>query len=194
MEDKNAALLKLLTVAKRSTRLSEQLLDLARLNAAIKAPVRSKADLSELVQHVAQEFEISAVQNQRSIFLDVHSCSMKCNVDEIGILLRNLLDNAMRYTAEHGNIIVRCGYVSNDMGKVYLEVLDDGPGVDPAEQRAIFERFYRARQTPIRGSGIGLSLVAGIAELHDAIIETGTGLNDQGLKIRIVFPLSLIHI
>lgn len=191
IEDKNSALRKLLTVARRSTRLSEQLLDLARLNAAINAPLRSQADLSELVQHVVQEFEISAIQNKRSLFLDIHPCLIKCNVDEIGILLRNLLDNAMRYTPENGNIIVRCGYVSNDAGKVYLEVLDDGPGVDPAEYQAIFERFYRARETPIRGSGIGLSLVAGIAELHDATIETSTGLHDRGLKIRIVFPVGV---
>ncbi|RMX06754.1 HAMP domain-containing protein [Pseudothauera nasutitermitis] len=192
-QDKDAALRKLLVVAKRSTRLSEQLLDLASINAGAKAPKHVPADLSKLVQHVAQEFEVYASLNQRSLFLDVHACKISCDIDEIGILLRNLMHNAMRYTSEGGNVLVRCGYLTPQGSEptqpmVYLEVADDGPGV-PAEQReAIFERFHRVAGTPVRGSGIGLSLVAGIAESHNATIHTGTGLEDRGLMVRVIFP------
>ncbi|GAA5236249.1 ATP-binding protein [Verticiella sediminum] len=191
-EDKDAALRKLLVVARRSTRLSEQLLDLASINAGAKAPKHVPADLSKLVQHVAQEFEVYASLNQRSLFLDVHACTISCDIDEIGILLRNLMHNAMRYTTEGGNVLVRCGYQAREGREpapmVYLEVADDGPGVPAQEREAIFERFHRVAGTPVRGSGIGLSLVAGIAESHSATIQTGTGLQARGLMVRVVFP------
>ncbi|MCU4118963.1 sensor histidine kinase [Variovorax sp. N23] len=191
-QDKDVALRKLLVVARRSTRLSEQLLDLASINAGAKAPKHTPADLSKLVQHVAQEFEVYADLNQRSLFLDVHPCTILCDIDEIGILLRNLMHNAMRYTAEGGNVLVRCGYQATEGSElarmVYLEVSDDGPGVPAEEREAIFERFHRVAGTPVRGSGIGLSLVANIAESHNATVQTETGLEDRGLMVRVVFP------
>jgi len=190
-QEKDAALRKLLVVARRSTRLSEQLLDQARINAGGKAPRHTSADLSELVQHVADEFEVHASQNQRSLFLDMSSCMIQCDIDEIGILLRNLLHNAMRYTPEGGNVLVRCGCMpaAADGGRtVFLEVADDGPGVPAAERDAIFERFHRGVGMPVSGSGIGLSLVASIARSHNATIQTGTGLEERGFMVRVVFP------
>jgi signal transduction histidine kinase len=190
-QDKDVALKKLLVVARRSTRLSEQLLDLASINAGAKAPKHVPADLSKLVQHVAQEFEVYASLNQRSLFLDVHACTILCDIDEIGILLRNLMHNAMRYTTEGGHVLVRCGYQppegSASTRIVYLEVSDNGPGVPVEEREAIFVRFHRVAGTPVRGSGIGLSLVAGIADSHNATIQTDTGLEDRGLMVRVVF-------
>jgi signal transduction histidine kinase len=190
--DKDVALARLLVVARRSTRLAEQLLDLARLNAGTKAPQHTDADLSELVRHVAQEFEVVASHNRRSLRLEVEPCVIRCNIDEIGILLRNLLDNALRYTAEGGNVLVRCGYQTRpDLRRkpaVYLEVADDGLGVPLEQREAIFERFHRVAGTLVSGSGIGLSLVAGIALLHKATIQTDTGLDKRGLLVRVVFP------
>ncbi|CAM3729945.1 sensor histidine kinase [Bordetella tumulicola] len=192
LKGKDAALKKLLVVAERSTRLSEQLLDLARINAGTKAPKRAHADLRKLVEHVAQEVEVYASQNRRSLYLDVRSCIIECDIDEIGILLRNLLHNAMRYTSDEGVVLVCCGYVADAKPgmtpDVYLEVSDDGPGVAAAEREAIFERFYRAAGTKVRGSGIGLSLVASIAKSHNASIKVDTGLDGRGLTVRVVFP------
>jgi signal transduction histidine kinase len=115
-----------------------------------------------------------------------------CDIDEIGILLRNLIDNALRYTVKGGRVCVSCGFqetaISELNHSVYLEVADDGPGVPPSEYEAIYERFHRVVGTPTRGSGIGLSLVAGIAQLHQASIETSVGLDGLGLAVRVVFP------
>lgn len=192
LQEKDAALRKLLLVAKRSTRLSEQLLDLASINAGAKAPKRVLADLNKLVQHVSQEFEVYASLNQRSLYLDVHACRISCDIDEIGILLRNLMHNAVRYTRDGGNVLVRCGYrvveEAQVMPTAFLEVSDDGPGVPVEERETIFMRFHRVAGTPVRGSGIGLSLVASIAESHGALIQTGTGLEGRGLMVRVVFP------
>ncbi|AVQ81892.1 MULTISPECIES: sensor histidine kinase [unclassified Variovorax] len=190
--DKDLALTKLLRVAQSSSRLSEQLLDLARLNAGANAPQHTPEDLGDLVLHVARDFDTHALQHERSLLLEIGRCTIRCNVDEIGILLRNLIDNALRYTSKGGRVRVGCGYQRDaDPGqapKAYLDVADDGPGVPPPERQAIFERFHRAAGTSARGSGIGLSLVAGIAQSHHATIETGNGLDGRGFAVRIVFP------
>jgi signal transduction histidine kinase len=190
LESKDAALVKLLAVAERSTRLSDQLLDLARMDAGVHAPQKSAADLSELITHVSQEFDMQAQQQRRSIILALTPCPIECDVDEIGILLRNLLDNALRYTPEGGRVKISCGY-HEEAGRrrVCLEVADDGPGVPEAEQQAIFRRFHRIAGNGGRGSGIGLSLVAGIAQLHEAVIQTGAGLDGKGFSVRILFPV-----
>jgi signal transduction histidine kinase len=194
LEEKDAALRKLQAVAERSTRLSEQLLDLARLNAGAHsprhAPTQPAADLDALVRHVANEFEVVAEQRDRHIVLATEPCRIACDVDEIGILLRNLLDNALRYTEAGGTVCIGCG--TREAGgaqQVFLEVADDGPGVPEAEREAIFKRFHRLAGSGGRGSGIGLSLVAGIAELHGARIETCDGLQGRGFCVRIVFPV-----
>jgi len=190
LEAKDAALVKLLAVAQRSNRLSDQLLDLARLDAGVNASHQGVADLSELLVYVAHEFDIHAQQNGRSISLAPEPCSIACNVDEIGILLRNLIDNALRYTTPGGRVRVSCGYdKSAQQEHVFLEVADDGPGVPKSEHAQIFERFHRVAGSGGRGSGIGLSLVAGIAQLHNAVIETGTGLDDRGFRVRVRFPM-----
>ena len=188
--EKDAALIKLLAVAERSTRLSDQLLDLARMDAGVHGPQKSLADLSELILHVSQEFDMQAQQQRRAIILALTPCPIQCDVDEIGILLRNLLDNALRYTTEGGRVKLSCGY-RHDAGleRVCLEVADDGPGVPEAEHEAIFRRFHRVAGNGGRGSGIGLSLVAGIAQLHEATIETGIGLDGRGFNVRVLFPL-----
>jgi signal transduction histidine kinase len=190
--DKDVALTKLLRVAQSSSRLSEQLLDLARLNASANAPQHMRADLSDLILHVTRDFDTHALQQERSILLDIHKCTIHCNIDEMGILLRNLIDNALRYTPKGGRVRVSCGHEpavgQEETHRVYLEVADDGPGVPLSERKAIFERFHRAAGTSTRGSGIGLSLVAGIAQLHHATIETGDGLEGRGFAIRVMFP------
>lgn len=187
--DKDAALHKLLAVAERSTRLSEQLLDLARLNAGEHAPRRESADLSVLVLHVAQEFEVFAQNQARTLALDLSPAPLKCNIDEVGILLRNLVDNALRYTPPHGRVLMRCASEEQPGGvAAWVEVLDDGPGVPADEREAIFRRFHRLPGNGGRGSGIGLSLVAGIARLHGAHIVTGTGIDGRGFGVRVRFP------
>lgn len=189
-EEKNAALSKLQVAVQRSSRLSEQLLDLARLEAGARAPRRDLHDLDEIVRHVASEFEVTAHLHHRSIELAIEPCRIHCEMDEVGILVRNLLDNALRYTFTGGTVRIHCGYCGSDDARwAFIEVADDGPGVPAEEQSAIFERFHRATgSSAVRGSGIGLSLVARIASMHRARIETGSGIGNPGLAVRVLFP------
>ena len=70
-----------------------------------------------------------------------------------------------------------------------LRVADNGPGVPASERARIFDRFYRVVGNGGRGSGIGLSLVARIAQLHGAAIEVGEGLDGRGFSVEIRFAL-----
>jgi len=188
-ERKDEALRKLLDIAQRSHRLAEQLLDLARLDAGLHELSVQRVDLLELANHVVSEFAVRAADRGTRLSIDGTSCWVRCDVDELGILIRNLIDNALRHGRADGTVEVTCSQlVRGDGNHPVLEVADDGPGVPGSERAAIFERFYRAKGSVVRGSGIGLSLVARIAELHEATIEAGTGMNGAGLSVRVMFP------
>jgi two-component system sensor histidine kinase TctE len=87
-------------------------------------------------------------------------------------MLKNLLENALRYTPRGGNVTVRVRQVE---GSVYLEVEDNGPGIPEGERQRVFDRFYRILGTNVDGSGLGLAIVREIAEQHDALIRVGNG-------------------
>jgi signal transduction histidine kinase len=186
-DERVQSLTKLLAAVERSGRLSEQLLDLARLEAGDHAPIREEYDLCEIVRHVVSEFELIARRQQRTIEVFAQPCRIQCDVNEIGILVRNLVDNALRYTSPGGTVRVSCG-CDDASAKPFLEIADDGPGVPAADQAVIFERFHRGTSnSAVRGAGIGLSLVARIASMHHAWIETGDGFGNPGLRVRVTF-------
>lgn len=182
---KDASLRQLLAGVERGARLSEQLLDLARLDATRHARPRVPVDLAELITIVLGDFDIVVQQNHQRIVLQIEPTHMMGDVDELGILMRNLLDNATRYGGKGACIEVTCGKDAG--GTARLRIADDGPGVPPEDRERIFDRFYRVAGTDQRGSGIGLSLVARIAQSHGARIEMGPGIGARGLGITVLF-------
>lgn len=189
LDDTRAALGRLITAVERGTRLTQQLLDSARLESNYGRK-HERVDLVRVVKLVADEFDIVAQQRQQIIHIDAQPCFICGDVDELGILLRNLLDNALRYSGEGSRVELLCGTSPSTSG-ITLCVRDNGPGVPDAEQRErIFERFYRADQDHRRGSGIGLSLVRRIAHSHGAELEVTEGLVKRGLCISVHFPLT----
>ena len=104
--------------------------------------------------------------------------------------LTNLLDNAVKYTPSGGLIAVR---VAADGGSVLLTVADSGAGIPAADRKRVLERFVRleeCRSTP--GAGLGLSLVAAVARLHDASLDLTD--NEPGLKVTLRFPPTKVSI
>jgi len=194
LDRKDDALRKVLDVSYRTHRLAEQLLDLARLDAGLHSTGVHYADLLQLARHVTSEFSVLAGGRGVRLVLTGGPALAKCDIDEIGILIRNLVDNAIRHGRECGTVDVHCGHVDRSgERRPILQVSDDGPGVPIEEQKAIFSRFYRSSGATATGSGIGLSLVAGIAELHNATIETGESKAGQGFFVRIVYPSPQIN-
>jgi two-component system sensor histidine kinase TctE len=104
-------------------------------------------------------------------------------------MLKNLLDNAVRYTPSGGIVTVRVQPLSD---AVRLEVEDTGPGIPEAERALVFERFYRVLGTDTDGSGLGLAIVREIVEQHDASLRVGSNPNSHaagapGTRISIEF-------
>ena len=190
LEEARVALDQLVRGVERSARLSQQLLDSARLDVERHAGEQVPIELADIVAVVTHEFETMAAQKNQSITLDTEPGIIRGNVDELGILIRNLLDNALRYAGRNGRVAVRCARAAD---VVRLEVLDDGPGVTESDRERIFDRFYRGvgkgAGNGERGSGIGLSLVLRIARTHGATIATSAGLDGRGFGITVSFPL-----
>jgi two-component system sensor histidine kinase QseC len=104
------------------------------------------------------------------------------------MLIRNLVDNAIRYTPAPGAIAVRCGQQG---GASYLAIADSGPGIPADMEERVFERFFRLAGAQLPGSGLGLSIVQRIAERHGAQVKLGPGLDGAGLNVTVTFPAAV---
>jgi two-component system OmpR family sensor kinase len=182
MQATRAEVAKLQGVASRATRLVEQLLDQARLDSD-DVLAMEVVDLADLIDLVARDFEGAAARKSQRISISTQTCPVLGNVDALGILLGNLLDNAVRYTPPGGHIRLSCGL--HDTTPV-LDISDDGPGIPAAYRSRIYDRFFRVPGRDERGTGIGLALVSRIARLHNAeLVEMPT---QKGFQLIVRFP------
>jgi K+-sensing histidine kinase KdpD len=107
------------------------------------------------------------------------------NADAIPILLRNLVENAMRYTPAGGSIQIALRHAQEH---ALLEISDSGPGIPAAMRERVFERFVRLADASQPGSGLGLSIVRQIAEMHGASISLGDGASAAACAYRFASP------
>ncbi|TVU67477.1 ATP-binding protein [Cobetia crustatorum] len=180
----------------RMTRMVEQLLTLSRLESGTEVP-RVKVDL----EHLAHELErdLGHMAQQRGIVLLLKiapEVTLYSHENGIYVLLRNLLDNALRYTPEGGQVqlVIRVDATA-DKGMtrlVTMEVLDTGPGIPLRERERVFERFVRLAGQKTQGSGLGLSIVRELAERLGAdltLSDSPLGTPQMpGLMARVRFP------
>jgi signal transduction histidine kinase len=156
--------------ADRATRLVEQLLRLARLDPLLSLPAPQPVDLAALAIAVAEDAADVAHRHSQTVttILTDGPLTVSGDQDLLAAALRNLVDNAMRYTPEGGTIVIA---TRHEHGEPVVEVRDSGPGVAPAELPHLVERFYRGRDVTVEGSGLGLAIVRRIGELHGARLE-----------------------
>lgn len=184
--DARAALEQLSQGVERTSRLAQQLLDSARIDASQRGHAYVTVELADVVSLVAREFEGMAARRHQTIVLQTDIAPVRGDLDDLGVLVRNLLDNAVRYSGERGRITVSCR--QREDGRSELSVADNGPGVPLEEREKIFERFFRGSTgNGERGSGIGLSLVERIARAHGATLSVDDGNDGCGLCVRVVF-------
>jgi two-component system OmpR family sensor kinase len=103
----------------------------------------------------------------------------------LGIMLRNLVDNAIRYTPAGGTVEVKTACVDQ---RIALSVTDNGPGISHAERVRVFDRFYRGTGTNTFGCGLGLSIARRVAELHNASIVLADSPSGRGLQATVWLP------
>jgi signal transduction histidine kinase len=179
----------------RLHRLVEDLLDFGRMDSGRKQYRLAPHNAFELVRRTLAEFADQAQANGFRLESDftAHSDHSEpaVQVDEEALrrAVRNLLDNAMKYSAESRTIWINGAVEGN---KVCISVRDQGMGIAPEEQQAIFQKFVRgdaAKQAGIKGTGIGLSMVRQIVEaMHGEIrLESEVGL---GSTFTLVLPLA----
>ena len=171
----------------RATRLVEQLMTLARLDPQYEANhALQKIDLSALLAARLPALRAQAAQQQLRFDATLEPAPCLVHPASFLILLRNLIDNALRYTPAGGRVHLSCQVQQQ---QVCLTIADSGPGIAFDMQTRVFERFFRLSDAGKSGSGLGLSIVKRIAEAHHATIELATGLDGAGLAVRISFPL-----
>ena len=169
----------------RATRLVEQLLTLSRLEAA-DAPPLAALDLAALVQGVVGELAPQALQRQQQITLDAApGCRVRGEATLLAVLVRNLVDNAIRYSPS--GAVVRVA-VAVQGGSVTLQVEDSGPGLAEADVQRLGERFFRVLGSAQPGSGLGWSIVRRIAQVHGAAVQTGRSAALGGLQVAVQWP------
>lgn len=185
--DRSDALLKVTQCVDRSSHVIKQLLTLSRLNQEDTLNDWHELDLHQLVKEILTY--IVPVAFEKSIDIELMAppaiTTVHGNETTLGILIRNIVDNAIRYTPPHGEIKVA---LLNQNNEVILRVTDTGSGIPLELRERVFERFYRILGTKAAGSGLGLAIVSQIAELHHARISLHTPQKGVGLQFDIAFP------
>jgi two-component system, OmpR family, sensor histidine kinase SenX3 len=172
--------------AMRLSRIVADLLDLSRLESG--SDLGERVRLDALAREEAERFEETAREGGRVIRLDpTESATVSGSGRDLSLMIRNLIDNALRYTQPGGHVEISVT-AGNDM--VELAVSDDGIGIPIRDLPRVFERFYRvdrARSRETGGTGLGLSIVRHVAENHGGTVEVDSELG-AGSTFTVTLP------
>lgn len=187
-EERNSSLENIIASVDRSTHIVQQLLTLSRLvPEAITNDDFNEINLYKLAAEIIAQLVPEAINKNIEIELVVEDESIFVPgiPTALGVLIRNLVDNAIRYTPRGGSVTVS---ITQHNSSVLLRVQDNGPGIPPELRARVFERFFRTLGTKTSGSGLGLAIVAQIASLHNAEVTLGQPEQGTGLVIEVLFP------
>jgi two-component system sensor histidine kinase QseC len=168
----------------RAAHLIDQLLTLARIDTLddeTAEPCRLRAISVEVIASIVPS---ALNRDVRLELMDGEEMSVRGNPVLLRILLRNLIDNAVRHTPPGTSVHID---ITNKQGQICLSVSDNGPGIPASELDRLGERFYRPLGTSASGSGLGLSIVKRIAEIHAASLQLASPENGNGLTATIIF-------
>ena len=159
----------------RATHTVNQLLALARAETTGRSLAKQHIDLVHIVSEVMADSVPRALEKQIDLGYDGpaagdQSTQLEGNATLLKELVRNLLDNAINYTPEKGQVTLRL-MTDRFSGVLVLLVEDSGPGIPESERELVFQPFYRALGTNVDGSGLGLAIVLEIAKQHGATIS-----------------------
>lgn len=189
LDEKNATLHKLIASVNRSTHIVQQLLTMSKLVPETwdQYP-KQKIDIAKVAREnlamlaplaLEKNIELELEQNTKTV-------QIKGNLAALSILFRNLIDNAIRYSPKNSVIVVR---MTQQKGQVIVEVCDQGPGIPNELHERVFERFFRVLGNQTTGSGLGLSIVDQICQMHHATVQLEKPQSGSGLVVKLVFQL-----
>ena len=176
--------------ARRSARLLDQLLTLARYETSSPAP-SPVTSLDKVARDVVAETVERA--SLRGIDLGFEHCdtiAVRADAASLAVLMRNLIDNAVRHTPDHGRIDLG---VTRDSDCAVFQVSDNGPGIAEADLPRIFEPFFRGSASVGDGTGLGLSIVQRIAARLGGSVgieNIGTAAAPKGLRVAVRLPMA----
>jgi signal transduction histidine kinase len=172
----------------RAIHLVEQLLTLARNEPREAVGELPVVPLEQPAAEGVADAHVLAAARRIELSLEADAATVRGDREALRILVRNLVDNAVRYTPQDGRVWVRVRAGARAAGrKTLLEVADSGPGIPPADRERAFDRFYRRVGTPEDGSGLGLAIVKAIADRHGAQVRLGDA-PEGGLLVTVAFP------
>jgi len=190
-EDKNELAKIIHDEAMRMSRLVNELLDLAKIEAGHIQLNTESIDVSSFIKRVSMKFD--NILKEKEITLKINK-NLRSKVayfddDQIEQVLTNLLDNSIRHMEAEGTILIN---LNNTEEKLILEIKDDGIGIDESDLPFIFERFYkvdkaRTRNGAKKGTGLGLAIVKNIVEAHNGTI-TVQSKKEKGTSFYIMIP------
>ncbi|WP_432377462.1 sensor histidine kinase [Duganella sp. P38] len=166
------ALRSCLEEVERLTMLVEELLMLARLDAGHERAPAELAPLPELVSEIVMRLHAQASERDIDVMVaDEMTQPAMVDPGPVGLVLRNLLDNAIKFSPQNSRVTLR---VNTENGQAVLSIADQGPGLDKAELPYVFDRFFRGarmRAGEVEGFGLGLALSQAIMQAHGGRIE-----------------------
>lgn len=172
----------------RLSALIEDLLDIARRDSGIARVQQSDADVAAMLNHAAASVRPQAEINDVELVIEAPEGLMfRCDELQIEQMIRNLVDNAVKYTPPGGRVEVRA---FRNGGGLVISVADTGIGIPQGEAHRIFDRFYRvdkARSRRLGGTGLGLSIVKDIVESHGGEIAVESRLG-EGSVFTVTLP------
>lgn len=169
----------------RASHLVDQMLQLARLDPESSLPDPRPVDLAALAEEVCGELGSAILAKHLDFDLQaVAGCTINGQAEWLRVLMRNLVDNAIRYTPSGGQIVVS---LTPEGERCHFSVRDNGPGIPASERADVLRRFHRLNHEDQPGSGLGLSIVSRIAELHGATVLLADNEAARGLTISVHF-------
>lgn len=179
----------ILSESDRLSSLINDLMEIARRDSGIIRTEESELEIAGIIERACLTLKPQADQKKLNIETSVQDNLIGYG-DEIQLtqVMRNLIDNAVKYTPEGGHIYVDAGQRDNDL---VISVQDTGIGIPHGEIGRIFERFYRvdkARSRQLGGTGLGLAIVKDIVEAHGGKIEVEAQLG-KGSRFTVILPL-----
>jgi signal transduction histidine kinase len=183
------ALESMLRQVERLGTLVGQLLDLSKLESGVVPLDVERVPARALLREVVDEWRVraSATGVEFGVSIGPPDLTLEGDRERLRQVLGNLVANAVRHSPQGGTVTLRA---SEQNGRVRMEVVDDGPGIPPAEAERVFERFYRtdhARAASEGGTGLGLAIARWIVELHGGTIRAEAG-DTRGCRMVVELP------